>query len=160
VTVTFNCSDKTSGVASCPAPVTVSTEGANQVVSGTASDLAGNNASASTAVNLDMTPPTITATINPPPDAGGYNSGPATVTFTCSDSLSGVATCPAPVSVTTEGAGQMINGIAGDRARNTAGVSITVNISFKYFFINSYVRPWTGTQVGRCLDYGVSPSGN
>src|SRR5215469_12504118 len=91
VTVTFTCSDKTSGVASCPAPVAVSTEGANQIISGTATDLAGNTATASVTINLDMTPPTITGTINPPPDSGGYNSGPVTVNFTCGDALSGVA---------------------------------------------------------------------
>jgi hypothetical protein len=79
VTVTFTCSDKTSGVASCPAPVTISTEIANKLVSGTATDLAGNTATASVNINLDMTPPTITGIVSPAPDAGGYNSGPVTV---------------------------------------------------------------------------------
>jgi len=157
VTVTFTCSDKTSGVASCPAPVTVSTEGANQVVSGTATDLAGNTASTSVTINLDMTPPTITGTINPPPDAGGYNSGPVTVTFTCADALSGVATCPAPVQVTTEGAGQVISGIGTDIAGNTASITVTVNISSNYFKIRTWQTGPNGNASkpnGMCLDYG------
>ena len=162
VTVTFTCSDKTSGVASCPSPVTVGTEGANQIVSGTATDLAGNTAAASTTVNLDMTPPTITATINPPPDSGGYNSGPVTVTFTCSDALSGVASCPAPVSVTTEGTSP-VPGTAIDVAGNLATITVTVNISLNYFKIQSWQTGPAGnakSPSGKCLDYGVSPSGN
>jgi hypothetical protein len=129
VTVTFTCSDKTSGVASCPSPVTVTTAGANQVVSGTATDLAGNTASTSVTINLDMTPPTITGTINPPPDSGGYNSGPVSVTFTCSDTLSGLASCPAPVSVATEGT-TTVPGTTVDVAGNAGFVNVTVNISF------------------------------
>jgi hypothetical protein len=152
VTVSFNCSDKTSGVASCPAPVTVSTQGANQVVSGTATDLAGNTAPTSLTVNLDTTPPTITATINPPSDAAGYNNGPVTVTFACSDALSGVASCPPPVTLTAAGANQIVNGIAVDIAGNARSINITVNISFTYFLVLNYG--------GKCLDYGMSPVGD
>jgi hypothetical protein len=162
VTVNFTCSDKTSGVASCPSPVTVSTEGKNQVVSGTATDLAGNTATTSVTINLDMTPPTITGTIDPPPDAGGYNSGPVTVTFACADALSGVASCPSPVAVTSEGTTQ-VPATATDIAGNTASVTITVNISFNYFKIQSWQTGPTGnakSPSGKCLDYGTSPSGN
>src|SRR5215469_7885024 len=162
VTVTFTCSDKTSGVASCPAPITVSIEGANQAVSGTATDLAGNTATTSVTINLDMTPPTITGAINPAPDAGGYNSGPVTVTFICADLLSGVASCSSPVSVTTEGTFQE-TGTATDVAGNTATTTITVNISFNYFKIRSWQVGPNGNASkpnGMCLDYGASPSGN
>src|SRR5437899_1667962 len=41
VIVTFACADATSGIASCTAPVTVGTEGKDQIVSGTAVDKAG-----------------------------------------------------------------------------------------------------------------------
>jgi hypothetical protein len=146
VTVSFTCSDQTSGIAFCPAPITVTTEGANQVVSGTASDKAGNTARASVTVNLDKTPPTITGTINPPPDAGGWNSSAVTVNFTCSDALSGVAFCSSPVSLTTEGANQRVTGTARDVAGNTATTTVTVNISFNFFYVRSYG--------GKCLDYG------
>jgi hypothetical protein len=161
VTVTFTCSDKTSGVASCPSPVTVSTQGANQVVSGTATDLAGNTASTSVTINLDMTPPTITASINPLPDAGGYNSGPVSVTFTCTDDLSGVASCPAPVSVTTEGT-TSVTGTVVDVAGNVANATTFVNISFSYFKIRSWQTnpPGDRSQTGKCLDYGISPTGD
>lgn len=157
VTVTFTCSDKTSGVASCPSPVTVGTEGANQVVSGTATDLAGNTTSTSVTINLDMTPPTITGTINPAPDAGGYNSGPVTVTFSCADALSGVASCSPAVSVSGEGSFPE-TGTAVDVAGNSASATITVNISLSYFKIRSWQTNPAGdpSQTGKCLDYGAT----
>src|SRR5215469_232205 len=152
VTISFTCSDNTSGVASCPSPITVNTEGANQVFSGTATDLAGNTASASVTINLDMAPPTVTGSINPPPDAGGYNSGPVTVTFTCADALSGVASCSSPVSVTQEGTAQ-VPGTATDVAGNTASTVVTQHL-FQLFqdpklANQSSGRPLTNRQVPR-----------
>jgi hypothetical protein len=128
VIVTFNCADGLSGVATCPAPITVAAEGANQVVSGTAVDKAGNSASASVTLNIDKTPPTITGSVSPPANGDGWNNTDVTVTFTCGDGLSGVATCPAPVTVATEGAGQTVPGTAFDRADNSAFSSVTVNL--------------------------------
>jgi hypothetical protein len=152
VTVSFSCSDKTSGVAFCPSPVSLTTEGANQIISGTVKDLAGNTATASVTVNLDMTPPVISGAISPAPDAAGWNSSAVTVNFLCSDALSGMASCSSPVALTTEGGGQVVTGTATDVAGNTATINVTVNISFKFFSIRNYA--------GKCLDYGASPSGN
>jgi alpha-tubulin suppressor-like RCC1 family protein len=58
VTVTFVCADN-SGVVNCPAPVVINQDGAGQVVTGTASDGAGNQASGSVTVNIDRTPGTV-----------------------------------------------------------------------------------------------------
>jgi hypothetical protein len=160
VTVSFSCSDKTSGVAFCPSPVLVTTEGAAQTVSGTATDNAGNAATASVAVNLDKTPPNIFAAINPPPDAGGWNSTAVTVSFTCSDALSGVAFCTAPVAVSNEVTKYAVTGAATDVAGNTANISVTVHISFNFFLVHSYIAPASGGGQGKCLDYGTSPIGN
>lgn len=121
-TVSFVCADATSGIASCTAPVTVTTEGANQVVTGTAVDLAGNVASASVTLNIDETPPTINATVTPAPVNGIVNATSATVTFTCSDALSGVLSCPSPVTASVAGL-QTISGTATDKAGNTASAS-------------------------------------
>jgi hypothetical protein len=131
-------------------------------VSGTATDLAANTATASLTVSLDMTPPTITGSINPPPDAGGYNSGPVTVTFNCADALSGIASCTFPVAVTGEVTGYPVTGTAVDIAGNTASTTVTVNISFNYFKVRSWQTNPAGdpSQTGKCLDYGTSPSGN
>src|SRR5271167_1464991 len=110
VTVSFTCSDEASGIASCPSPVRVTTNGANQVITRTAKNHAGDTATTSVAVNLDKTAPVISETISPPPDADGWNNSAVTVTFTCSDALSGVAICPSPVAVATAGAGQIVQG--------------------------------------------------
>lgn len=128
VVVSFTCSDATSGVASCPAPVTVSTEGANQVISGTATDQAGNTASTSVTINLDKTPPTIAASPAPPANTFGWNNTSVTVTFNCADALSGVATCTAPITLSTEGANQIATGTATDKAGNNASATATINI--------------------------------
>ena len=91
-TITFTCTDATSGVAICPQPQTLTADGANQIVSGTATDNAGNTASTSITVNLDKTPPTLQALASPPPNAAGWNKAPVTVKFTCGDATSGIAT--------------------------------------------------------------------
>jgi len=86
VTVNYACTDAGSGIASCPQPQVVSNEGANQVVSGTATDKAGNTASASVTLNIDKTPPTITLTS---PLNGSTVSNPIiSITATVSDNLS------------------------------------------------------------------------
>jgi RHS repeat-associated protein len=128
VTVTFVCSDATSGVATCPGAQTITTEGANQIISGTATDNAGNTASTSVTLNIDKTPPAITAALSPAPNAAGWNNSNVTVTFTCSDSLSGVANCPLAATVTTEGANQLVSGTATDVAGNTASTSVKVSL--------------------------------
>src|SRR5438067_9125348 len=64
--------------------------------------------------------PTISAVATPAANSNGWNNTAVTVTFTCSDSSSGIATCPSPVVVNTDGAGQVVSGIAVNNARNTA----------------------------------------
>ncbi|HEV2990987.1 MAG TPA: RHS repeat-associated core domain-containing protein [Candidatus Angelobacter sp.] len=138
VVVTFVCSDRTSGVASCPAPVTLSTEGANQVVHGTATDRAGNTASTSVAVSIDKTPPVLNIT------SPANNSTVATSTLQISgnvtDALSGVSsttcngipgafqngtfTCS---TILTPGA-NTVNVAATDKAGNTATKSVSVTL--------------------------------
>jgi hypothetical protein len=76
----------------------------------------------------NKTPPTITATVSPDPNANGWNNADVTVTFICNDSLSGIASCPSPMVVTTEGTGQVITGSAVDMDGNSATASVTVNI--------------------------------
>lgn len=128
VTVTFTCSDALSGIASCISPQTVSTEGANQPVSGTATDAAGNTATTTASVSLDKTNPTITYSLSPAPNQYGWHNSDVTVTFNCSDSLSGIDTCPAPFTITQEGGGQIFEGTATDKAGNSASAAFMVNI--------------------------------
>jgi PKD domain/Glucodextranase, domain B/IPT/TIG domain len=128
VVVSFTCSDSVSGVASCPSPIQVSTEGAGQAVCGSVVDAAGNTAQSCATVNIDETPPSISASVSPVPNANGIIFGSsATVTFTCSDALSGIATCPSPITSTTQGL-QTISGSAVDKAGNSTSASIQFNL--------------------------------
>lgn len=127
-TVNFNCSDVLSGVKTCSAPVTLSSNGANQSVEGSATDLAGNSTSILPVVNIDKIAPTINYTVSPSPNTGGWNSDNVTITFNCSDNDSGIEICPEALTLTSEGAGQIIEGTATDKAGNSASVAVIVNI--------------------------------
>jgi hypothetical protein len=127
VTVSFTCSDA-QGIASCSGPTVLATNGANQIVTGTAVDTAGNTATTSVRVNLDKGTPSITATVSPTPNANGWNDADVTVTFVCTDGLSGVASCPGPSHVTTEGANRLVTGTVVDNAGNSSIASIRVNL--------------------------------
>jgi RHS repeat-associated protein len=128
VTVTFTCSDALSGVVACPAAQTVTTPGAAQLISGTVSDKAGNSATASVTVNLETTPPTISATATPAANAAGWNKSPVTVNFTCTQSVAPITSCPVSQTVNGEGKNQQISGTVQDAAGNSATASVTLNI--------------------------------
>jgi len=105
VTVSFTAS-ALSGIALVSSPVTLTSEGANQVVTGMATSLAGLSASVTVTVNIDKTPPTIAGSRTPPANAHGWNNTNVTVSFACTDSLSGLATCllytsPSPRDLST-----------------------------------------------------------
>jgi len=73
--------------------------------------------------------PTITASVSPQPNGAGWNAAlPVTVTFTCADATSGIATCSAPVTIEGDGTGLEIPGTAVDNAGNTNTTSIILNI--------------------------------
>jgi hypothetical protein len=128
VTVTFTCTDALSGIATCPVPVVVNADGAARTVTGTALDKAGNTASTTVVVNLDKIPPGILATVSPTVNGDGWNNTDVTVTFTCTDALSGIATCPVPVVVNADGAARTVTGTALDKAGNTASTTVVVNL--------------------------------
>ncbi|HEX9711875.1 MAG TPA: hypothetical protein VGB52_04890 [Actinomycetota bacterium] len=78
---------------------------------------------------IDLTPPTIIATIDPAANANGWWRTDPTVTFSCTDAAAGVASCTSPVTLTTEGAGHEVTGTAVDNAGHTADHNVTgINI--------------------------------
>ena len=131
-TVTFACADETggSGLASCvadggtTASRTVSTETNGTLVSGTATDKAGNKATDSVTVKLDRTNPTITATANGTKNAAGWYKDDVTVSYTASDALSGVSGVPSS-KVLSEGANQSASATVTDAAGNSATAGVT-----------------------------------
>jgi hypothetical protein len=128
VTVTFNCTDSGSGVASCTAPVTKTIEGAAQQVVGTATDNAGNWATNTAVVSIDKTKPTITASADRAANAAGWYNDNITVTYTASDGLSGMTTTPGN-DVLGEGANQSASATVTDAAGNSNSAGVTgINI--------------------------------
>ena len=123
VTVTFNCTDSLSGVASVTAPVTISTEGANQSATGNCVDNAGNGATPAIfgGIDIDKTPPTITYQgQSPKANAKGWNNTSVTLTWGCADSLSGATAATVGALLTSEGVNQSATGTCTDNAGNTA----------------------------------------
>jgi hypothetical protein len=131
-TVSFQCSGGLAPV-TCPQPQTVSGEGANQTVSGTATDAAGNTASASLTVSIDKTPPTIA--LATPLSGTVINRPVARITGATSDALSGIAgvTCNGAIGSVSSGSfacdvplvagSNLVQAQASDNAGNTANSS-------------------------------------
>jgi hypothetical protein len=124
VTVTFSCADNLSGIKSCTFPQTVSSEGKNQPVTGTAVDNADNSTTDPATVSIDKTKPTVLAAPDRLANAFGWYSAPVVVKFTCSDTLSGVATCASDRTL-GEGASQSASGTGTDAADNSDSASVS-----------------------------------
>ena len=148
VTASITCTEQTladgsagSGVATCSlggtsttttnaeesqtATVDLTTEG-RFVLTGAASDVAGNTSSLPVPANVDLTGPIVTATPDRAPNGNGWYTAPVTVTFACIDpkladtsSGSGVVSCPTPVTVGSDGENQTVSGSADDLAGNS-----------------------------------------
>lgn len=92
-------------------------------------------------IGLDIKPPAIIGSVNPPPNAAGWNNSNVTVSFTCSDQTSGVASCPSPVLLTNEGAHQVVSGTVTDKAGNKATTSVTVSLDKTAPTISGTINP-------------------
>jgi hypothetical protein len=138
VQVEFSASDQLSGIDKNPPPITLSKEGKNQEVTGTAIDLAGNKAAyAVREINIDKTPPQIT--INSPTEKGEYllNQN-LLIEWSATDELSGIATAsssdPSGRALKTQTVGKKIFKVfAKDKAGNE-GTKI-LDYAVKYDFV-------------------------
>jgi DNA-binding beta-propeller fold protein YncE len=101
-TVQFSCSDNGAGVASCPAARVLSSDGVTAAVSGTATDRAGNQATAGFGpVKIDKTPPVLSGMPGPGCSLWPPNGKMVRVaTVSAADATAGVA----PGSFTIAGA--------------------------------------------------------
>ena len=121
VTIVWQCADAVTGSKS-DITRTASSEGANQKVTATCSNLAGTTVSDTQTVSVDLTAPVLSAAASPGAGASGWNTGAVKVTFSCSDALSGVAAGSPTGSTTVTGDtnGSVVNGSCSDVAGNTA----------------------------------------
>jgi hypothetical protein len=122
VSVGFSCADELSGIKSCTSggTVTVSSEGADQKVPGTAVDVADNvNAAGVTGINIDKTAPALSGAPREQPNAEGWYRDDVTVGWSASDRLSGLAgDVPADSTIRGEGDALTASASVADRAGN------------------------------------------
>jgi hypothetical protein len=134
VTVTFSCTDATSGVASPAAPVTKG-EGENQTAAGTCTDNAGNSSSESAGdIDVDKTKPTLGITGAADGASTSVCSLPSKPTFAPSDALSGLDGTQADTwtpATTPSGVGPYTyTATATDRAGNVATETRTYTVTY------------------------------
>jgi hypothetical protein len=140
VTVSFSCADDVSGIASC-SPDAVLFEGADQSVTGTAVDNAGNSAENTISnINVDKTAPTV-ALVGGPADGGTYYFGfvPAAPTCSASDSLSGLDGDCAVGGYSTEIGQHTVTATTVDKAGNSS--SSTASYTVEAWTLNGFYQP-------------------
>lgn len=126
VTVSFTCDDSGSGIQSCVGDRTLG-EGADQSVTGTATDWAANTTTATVrGINIDKTKPSVGFIGGP---SGSYHFGddPAAPTCDGSDALSGLASCVVTGGGTSLGK-HSYTATATDKAGNTATATLDYEI--------------------------------
>ncbi|MCK5828659.1 hypothetical protein KAH43_09075 [Candidatus Bipolaricaulota bacterium] len=130
VSVTFQVSDAVSGIATSPDNVVFDQEGAGQSVTVMSTDRAGNGTAITVSgINIDLTPPVLTASVTPDANENGWYNGPVSVVFQTTDAGSGIVTFPENATFDQEGAGQSIVVEAVDRAGNKTEIAVNgINI--------------------------------
>ncbi|HWQ11260.1 MAG TPA: PxKF domain-containing protein [Roseiflexaceae bacterium] len=94
-----------------------------------ATSAGGSAGPVSVSIKRDATAPTISGSISPAANSAGWNNTDVSVSFTCSDNLSGVASCGPDQTLSGEGAGQSVSGAAVDNAGNSASTTVSgINI--------------------------------
>ncbi|HUF58825.1 MAG TPA: PxKF domain-containing protein [Actinomycetota bacterium] len=125
-TVSFTCSDDTSGIpaGTCPGAHTFNSDGANQSFNANVSDAAGNSASAGVSdVDVDLTAPGITFVgASPAPNGAGWNNTDVVLTWSCSDDTSGAMDATVQETIDTDGPSQAATGTCYDNAGNSSSL--------------------------------------
>jgi hypothetical protein len=167
VTVTWACSDTTSGVVAGGDSETVGTEGAGQSAVGTCADQAGNAATHTVnGIAIDKTAPTI-APGTPPAGSPYLLNQVVAASFTCNDTLSGYASsggtaangpnttdCSGATHVNTSSVGSGSYAMtATDRAGNQAALTASYTVQFRFagFFAPVENDVLNGVQAGRAI---------
>jgi len=130
VTVSWTVTDSESTVTSktgCdPTIISSDTAGATLTCSATS---AGGTSSQSVTIKRDATAPTISGQASPAANGAGWNNTGVNVTFSCSDVLSGIASCGPAQTLNGDGANQSATGVATDMAGNSMSATVSgINI--------------------------------
>ena len=129
VAFAFTGTDATSGLAGCSAPSYGGADGSSVSVTGTCTDVAGNASSMGVSLKYDATPPTVSSSVDRPPDGKGWYRKPVTVSFAGTDITSGISACTAPTRYA--GPDQPNAAVAG-ACRDEAGNSAEAGQAFQY----------------------------
>jgi hypothetical protein len=107
----------------------ISTDQDETTYSCSASSAGGTTGPVDVKIKRDATNPTISGSASPDANAFGWNNGPVTVSYSCGDNLSGVASCASDDTLSSEGAGQSATGTAVDNAGNSDTATVgAINI--------------------------------
>ena len=124
VSINFNGTDATSGVASCSGPSYGGPDTAGASFTGTCTDQAGNTSAPASfgPIKYDATPPSVSASLSRGPDFGDWYKHPVDFGASGSDNLSGIASC----SGGTLGGGGSGTASCTDNAGNSASAGVGV----------------------------------
>jgi Glucodextranase, domain B len=130
VTLYWNCGDALSGVVMGSVSSAVTGEGQDQSATGTCLDKADNSVSdTQSGINIDLTAPVISFQSRTLANSNGWNNTDVTVTWSCSDALSGAVDSTVSVTLSAEGADQSATATCVDKAGNEASNTRTgINI--------------------------------
>jgi hypothetical protein len=167
VTITWQATDPTtdttgktipsSGIAAQPEVTVAATEGEHEYTSPSVCDNAGNCATGSKTLKIDKTTPTIDFALSPQPNQAGWNTDDSvTVTFICEDTVSGVASCPDPVTVSGNDGIYAVSGTAINKAGNSNGVNVFVSLDRTKPIITAETTPAANEAGWRNTDVSVS----
>ena len=144
VTVTWSVTDPT-GITSSSgcSSTTLTMETAGLTLTCTATNGASITGSASVTVQIDTTPPIISPTLTPPPNANGWNNTSVSVTWNASDPISNIAFLSGcvPTTLLSETSGVLLSCSATNGAGLSNSVSVTVKIDETPPTLNPYVSP-------------------
>ena len=130
VTVSWSVVDNESAISSqsgCD-PVTVNADAAGVTFTCSATSTGG-TASQSVTIKRDATAPTISAAASSAPNTNGWYNSDVTVPFTCNDNLSGVVSCPADETLSSEGSAVSSTAqTITDQAGNSSAASNVVTV--------------------------------
>jgi hypothetical protein len=157
VAVGFSGSDQTSGVEACTQTTYSGPDDGAASVAGTCVDAAGNvGASATFGFRYDAHGPSVTAGPARQPDANGWYNHPLTVSFSGSDTISGLDACVAPQTYSgRQDDSATVTGSCRDRAGNTTPRTFSFRYDAKPPAVGSLtLKPGDRTAVVR---WSVSP---
>jgi hypothetical protein len=125
VEITWKGSDATSGIDSCTDVIYSGPDTGSAAPGGACMDGAGNVSGTVTySLKYDTTAPTVTATPDHQPNTNGWYKDPVKVTWSGSDTTSGIASCPNSATYSTpDSANAALSATCTDQAGNSSSTS-------------------------------------